>query len=360
MIEAMTRESAGDTTAALPARPPEDVVMLNDSASGLEGVIAIHSTARGPAMGGCRMWDYPSSAAMIVDAVRLAEGMSYKNAVAGLPLGGGKTVLQRPRGRIDRAALFRALGTAVDKLGGRYITAEDVGTNVADMVEVALQTRWVSGLAQQQGKPGGDPSPWTALGVFNSMTFAVERRLGKSLAGLTVAVQGLGNVGYDLCELLHVAGARLIVSDIRPKVVARAEATFGAQAAAPAEILQAKADVFAPCALGGILDPASIAGLRATVVCGAANNQLALPEHGALLTQRGILYAPDYIVNAGGIINAASEFFGWDQAEVEARMNRIADRLAEVFALAETNGVPTNIAADQHARQVIARGEPNT
>jgi leucine dehydrogenase len=345
------------TDILLPAAPPEDIVMLNDGASGLQGVIAIHSTERGPAMGGCRMWDYPSSAAMIMDAVRLAEGMSYKNALAGLPLGGGKTVLQRHCGPIDRPALFRALGAQLEKLGGRYITAEDVGTSVADMVEVSSRTRWVSGLAPRDGQPGGDPSPWTARGVFKSMEFSVERHLGKSLDGLTVAVQGLGHVGYVLCELLHEAGARLIVSDIRTTAVARAQKAFGARAAAEGEILQVKADVFAPCALGGILDAASIAGLQASVVCGAANNQLALPEHGRLLAERDILYAPDYIVNAGGIINAASEFLGWDHAEVDSRMDRIPYRLAEVFALAEANEVPTNIAADSLARQVIVFGE---
>lgn len=349
----------GKADILLPAAPPEDIIMLNDSASGLEGVIAIHSTERGPAMGGCRMWDYPSSAAMISDAVRLAEGMSYKNALAGLPLGGGKTVLQHPRGPLDRKGLFRALGAHLEKLGGRYITAEDVGTSVADMVEVSSQTRWVSGLAPKDGQPGGDPSPWTAQGVFKSMVFVVERHLGKSLEGLTIAVQGLGNVGYVLCEMLHEAGARLIVSDIRPPAVARAEAAFGARAVAQAEILRVKADVFAPCALGGILDRASIAGLQTSIICGAANNQLASPEHGRLLAERGILYAPDYIVNAGGIINAASEFLGWDHAEVDSRMDRIAYRLSEVFALAEANEVPTNIAADSLARQVIAFGEPS-
>ncbi len=334
--------------------PPQMVHRLDDPVSGLSGVIVIHSTRLGPAAGGCRLWSYPGLGAAIADATRLAEGMSYKNALAGLPLGGGKAVIDASGGISDRAALFRAFGRAVESLGGRYVTAEDVGTTVADMLEVAAATRHVAGLPAQDGRPGGDPSPHTARGVFVAMQAAAARHLGTSLDGLTVAVQGLGNVGKRLCGLLHEAGARLIVAETRPGVAAELARHYGAAVCDPAEIVVAEADIFAPCALGGVLDSASIAGLRARMVCGGANNVLATPEVGALLADRGILYCPDYVVNAGGIINVAAEYLGWSEAEVSRRVGETGARLIAVLDHAEAEGVPPNLAADRMAQAMVA------
>lgn len=335
--------------------PPAEIVPLNDAESGLSGVIVLHSTRLGPAAGGCRFWPYASDRDATVDALRLAEGMSYKNALAGLPLGGGKAVIRHPDGKIDRPALFRAFGRAVAELGGRYITAEDVGTTVKDMQYIAETTRFVAGLPAKPGMPGGDPSPWTALGTFRAMEVAVARRLGTGLGGLTVAVQGLGNVGYALCTLLHKSGARLIVAEPRSEIAAKAAVEFGAEIMSSKSLLEANADVFAPCALGGVLDSAAVMKLRATVVCGAANNQLATPEQGSELAARDVLYAPDYVVNAGGIINVAAEYLHWSEEEVQSRVGRIAATLTSVLDHAHETGLAPNAAADSLARDVIAR-----
>jgi leucine dehydrogenase len=331
-----------------------EYVPLKDAASGLEGVIAIHSTILGPGAGGCRLWSYPSLTEAANDATRLAEGMSYKNALAGLPLGGAKAVLRKPEGPFDRIALFRAFGQAVERLGGRYVTAEDVGTTTADMTEVASRTRHVAGLPQRDGRPGGDPSPWTARGVFIAMKLAAEYRLGKPLADCTVAVQGLGHVGAALAGLLHEAGARLVVADVNPANLAGVAGLKGVRVVAPGEIVGTRSDILSPCALGGVLTPASIETLHAKVVCGAANNQLGSPDDGRLLAQRGILYAPDYVVNAGGIINVAGEYLGWDGIATANRVERIAMRLLSVLKFAEQEQLPTNLAADALARRVLA------
>ncbi len=338
----------------LQAQPPEEIVRLDDPESGLRGVIVLHSTKLGPAAGGCRLWRYESPQEASLDALRLAEGMSYKNALAGLPLGGGKAVICEPNGEFDRAAWFRAFGRAVAALGGRYVTAEDVGTSVKDMQHIAQTTRYVSGLPARPGAPGGDPSPWTALGVLRAMETAVNRRLGSDLRDVTVAVQGLGHVGFALCELLHEAGARLVVAEPRSIVAAKAAVLFGAQIMKSSMLLEANVDVFAPCALGGVLDRQAVQRLRAKVVCGAANNQLASPEQGAELAGRGILYAPDYLVNAGGIINVAAEYLDWSKEEARDRVEQIATRLTEVLDLAERNGMAPNEAADMLARSIIA------
>ena len=345
-----------DFSRARDAHPPEQVVRLQDSASGLDGVIALHSTHLGPAAGGCRLWTYPDFNDATQDALRLAEGMSYKNALAGLPLGGGKAVLRRPEGDFDRAALFRAFGEAVEELGGRYVTAEDVGTTVGDMAEVARQTRHVAGLPPQDGRPGGDPSPWTALGVFRAMQAAAEHRLERPIGDCTVAIQGLGSVGAALAYLLHDAGARLIVAEPRSGVVAAVATRTGADVASLGAVLEARCDILAPCALGGVLNARSIPKLRAAVVCGAANNQLACEEDGTALAERGVFYAPDYVVNAGGIINVCAEYLGWDSDEVTARIDTIPGRLHQVWADAERNGIAVNVAADRLARATIARG----
>lgn len=334
--------------------PPEEVLRLDDPDSGLTGVVVIHSTGLGPAAGGCRFHTYASDAEAVTDAMRLAEGMSYKNALAGLPLGGGKAVIRRPEGAFDRPALFRAFGRAVNSLGGRYVTAEDVGTSVADMVCVADTTRHVAGLPAGQGAAGGDPSPWTALGVFRAMEVAVERQLGATLGDVTVAVQGLGHVGFALCELLHAAGATLIVAEPRAAVAAQAAERFGATILSSDGLFNAHAEVFAPCALGGAIDAESGRRLRAAVVCGAANNQLATPAQGVALAERGILYAPDYVVNAGGIINVAAEHLGWGADEARARVERVGERLAEVLDFAAANRLAPHVAADTLARSIIA------
>lgn len=334
--------------------PPAGVVNLYDAETGLRGVIVLHSMALGPAAGGCRFWHYDSVAAATSDAMRLAEGMSYKNALAGLPLGGGKAVLQRPSQAFDRPALFRAFGRAVNALNGRYVTAEDAGTSVADMLSVAETCRHVAGLPRKPGAAGGDPSPWTALGVLRAMEVAVRHHLDTDLATVTVAVQGLGHVGFELCRLLHHAGAKLIVADLHGAIAVRAAARFDATMVSPEEILDAAADVFAPCALGAVLNTSAIARLRAKVVCGAANNQLAAPDLGIQLADRDVLYAPDYVVNAGGIINVAAEYLGWDEAEVFDRVQRTGNRLADVLGRAQMSGETPGEAADRLARSIIA------
>jgi leucine dehydrogenase len=343
---------------APPRLPPARVLPIRDEATGLDGVIAIHSTALGPAAGGCRFWHYPSDADAHRDAVRLAEGMSYKNALAGLPLGGGKAVIRVPDRPFDRQALFAAFGRAVQRLGGSYITAEDVGTTVADMTAVASATRHVSGLPASEGRPGGDPSPWTARGVFLAMAVAAERRLGRPLSDCTVAIQGVGAVGSALAMLLHAAGARLIVADRSAEAVAAVAARTGADVVACSAVLQARCDIVAPCALGGVLDARAIAGLRASIVCGAANNQLAADEDGARLAERGVLYAPDYVVNSGGIVSVAGEYLGWSSDAVEARIDATGERLGAVLDIADADGVPANLAADAMAREAIAAAAP--
>lgn len=328
---------------------------INDQASGLRGVIAIDSTNLGPAMGGCRFWTYETDGLLAEDATRLAKGMSYKNALADLPLGGGKSVLQVPSQPFDRAALFRAFGAAIESLQGQYITAEDVGTTVADMQNIREQTRYVAGLTAQPGRAGGDPSPWTALGVFVSLQVAAEAILGRELKGLTVAIQGVGAVGGRLARLLAASGAKVIVADISH---ARAEALaqeISGQAMTPSEIVAARTDIFAPCALGGAIDAAALANLRARVICGAANNQLAEGVTPAMIEASGIAYMPDYLVNAGGIINAAAEYLGESDAQVETRVRAIGRRLASVLDTAQQTGRLPHLVADDLAEAILHR-----
>jgi len=330
-------------------------VRLDDPEAGLEGVIVLHSTRLGPAVGGCRLWSYSDMTEATTDALRLAEAMTYKNALAGLPFGGGKATIRRPSGSFDRAALFSAFGRAVEALGGCYVTAEDVGTTPADMARVSGVTRYVAGLEAQPGRPGGDPSPHTARGVFRAMEVAVERRLGRSLADVTVAVQGLGSVGFELCRLLHAAGAKLVVAEQRSDVASRAVAAFGADLAGPHTILERKVDVLAPCALGSVLNEESIRHLKASVVCGAANNQLATLDDGMRLADRDILYCPDYVVNAGGMINVAAEYLGWDTQEVSRRIAAIGQTLGRVLDYGNAAGLRPHEAANALAREMLAR-----
>ncbi|UKK83404.1 amino acid dehydrogenase [Sphingopyxis sp. BSN-002] len=337
--------------------PPVECVRLYDADSGLDGVIAIHSTTLGPGAGGCRFWSYPGMDEALADALRLAEGMSYKNALAGLPLGGAKAVLRRPEGDFDRARLFHAFGRAVEQLGGLYVTAEDVGTSVEDMQEVAGATRHVAGLPAAEGRAGGDPSPWTARGVFESMRAAARFVLDSDLAGLTVAVQGTGNVGADLCRRLADAGARLVIADPSAARRDRLAAILGAEVVGVDEIASVQAEIFAPCALGGALTAEAVRGLKAKLVCGAANNQLASPEVADLLMNRGIAYAPDYVVNAGGIISVSAEYLGEDASDVDYRVSQIAPRVAALLDGAARERRSPAVVADEMAEEVIAGAE---
>lgn len=334
--------------------PPKDLHVIEDPRTGLQGVIAISSTALGPATGGCRFWRYPSQTELAADAARLAHGMSYKNALAGLPLGGGKAVLQLPDQPFDRKALFRAFGDAVDRLGGAYVAAEDVGTSVADMQCVRERTSYVAGLTARPGMAGGDPSPWTALGVFLSMQQAARSVLGCELSDTTVAIQGLGSVGRRLARLLYSARARLVVAD---SACARAQEVadeLGASLVAPEDIAGVAADIFAPCALGGAINERSVDQLKVRIVCGAANNQLASAKDGDDLAQRGIAYMPDYLVNAGGIINVSAEYLGESTEHVENRVAGIPRRLEEVLRLAAKTGRPTHVVADELAEAILS------
>ncbi|MBO9726755.1 MAG: Glu/Leu/Phe/Val dehydrogenase [Novosphingobium sp.] len=333
--------------------PPMEYVRLYDEAAGLDGVIAIHSTARGPAAGGCRFWTYADESAAMADAVRLAEGMSYKNAMAELPFGGGKAVLRRPAGAFDRAALFEAFGEAVERLEGRYVTAEDVGTTVADMEAIARRTSHVAGRTALPGRAGGDPSPWTALGVFEAMRAAVAFQSGSTLSGKVVSVLGVGNVGAHLCELLAEAGAELVVADIDPARCAQMVERHAARVVSIDEIAGVAADVFAPCALGGALDAATVAALQARLVCGAANNQLASEDMADVLLARGVTYVPDYVANAGGIINVAAEYLRESADEVRQRVVGIGPRVAAVLEEAARDGLAPSTVADRTAERLM-------
>ena len=313
--------------------PHERVLLVADPASGLQAILAVHSTARGPAFGGCRFWSYADDASALTDALRLSHGMSLKNALADLPFGGGKAVIVKPAGSFDREALFAAFGRAVQSLDGRYITAEDVGTTTADMRVVQRHTAFVSGIPREAGSFGGDPSPWTALGVFVSIEAGVRRVLGRdSLAGVRVAVQGLGAVGMHLAAMLHAAGASLTVADVNAERAAEAGKRFGASVVGVDAILATRADVLAPCAMGAVLDARSIGALQVRLVAGAANNQLATAEDGDRLHARGITYLPDYLVNAGGIVSVAREYRGeGETGAVDAEVRRIGDRVSELL-----------------------------
>ena len=334
----------------------ELVVFGHDAPTGLRAIVAVHSTALGPAAGGCRMWPYTSLAEAVSDVLRLSRGMSYKNAMAGLAFGGGKAVIIGEPRKLKSPELFEAYGRLVDSLGGRYITAEDVGTTVADMASVARTTRYVSGLGAAPGQAGGDPGPKTALGVYLGIRAAVKFRLGRSeLAGVTVAVQGLGGVGYHLCRMLAADGVQLRVADVRPATVQRACEEFRAHAVPVDELLEQDVDVLSPCALGAVLSTQSIPRLRARIIAGAANNQLAQGQDGGALQAAGILYAPDYVINAGGIISVSHEYRGGaTEAEVIAAIHGIPARLTEIFERARRENRTTNAVADEMARERLA------
>lgn len=330
------------------------IFRFEDPDCDLSGVIVVDSLALGPATGGCRFWHYDDAAAMLSDARRLARGMSYKNAMAGLPLGGGKSVIRRPGGVFDRAALFRAFGRVLDEIGGDYLAAEDVGTTPRDMEIVRSQTPFVFGLPADAGQAGGDPSPWTALGVFLSIAHVCARR-GRPLSESRIAVQGLGSVGADLCRRLHDAGAVLVVADVHPEAAERLRATIPVEVVSPETIHASDVDLFAPCALGAGLNQVTIPQMRARLVAGAANNQLATEADAALLHERGILYVPDFVANAGGIINVAAEYLGHDRSMVQHAVHRIPHRLAQVLDRAEASQTSPALVADVMARELIAR-----
>ncbi|MCR9221331.1 MAG: amino acid dehydrogenase [Alphaproteobacteria bacterium] len=326
----------------------EQVVFASDAATGLKAIIAVHNTHRGPALGGCRMWAYGSEEEAIADALRLARGMTYKNALADLPWGGGKSVIIGDAKTDKTPELMQAMGVAVERLGGRYIVAEDVGTNPDDMVAVHKHTDHVRGVKGE----GFDPSPATAFGCFVGVKASVQERLGRtSLQGLRVAVQGLGHVGYDLARQLSEAGADLVVSDMDDAALARARAELGAESVGLDQIYAQDVDVFAPCALGAVLNDETIPKLKARIVAGSANNQLAEDRHGQALADKGVLYAPDYVINAGGVIHIFHEGPDYDKQTAFAHVGRIAETLTAIYERARAAGVPTHVAADRLAEE---------
>ncbi|HSN73447.1 MAG TPA: Glu/Leu/Phe/Val dehydrogenase dimerization domain-containing protein [Steroidobacteraceae bacterium] len=334
----------------------EAVHFYCDPASGLEAIIALHSSALGPSAGGCRYWRYDTREAGLTDALRLSRGMSYKNALADLPFGGGKAVILRNEKQTDRRAVFEAFGRAVDSLEGRYITAEDVGTHVEDMQAIDRMTRYVSGIVSEHGVAGGDPSPKTAYGVFLGLRETWRHVAGsEDLRGVRVAVQGVGGVGGHLCAHLEEAGAKLVVADLNKDLVQRVVDEHGAVAVAPTEILHADVEILAPCALGAVLNADTIPKLRARAIAGGANNQLATDADGLALAERGITYAPDYVVNAGGIISVASEYLGrGSEEEVRRKIERIPLTLRAILEAARDERLPTAAVADRLARERIA------
>lgn len=337
---------------AMIKRGHEQLVFWSEPDLGYRGIIAIHNTTLGPALGGTRFWNYASEQEAIIDVLRLSRGMTYKAAVSGLSLGGGKSVIIGDNRTEDREGIFRAHGRAVESLGGRYITAEDVGTSVDDMEFVRMETSSVVGV---HGK-SGDPSPVTAYGVFRGIKACAEYRYGDpSLAGKHVAVQGLGHVGYSLCEHLASEGARLTVSDIDDARVERVVDEFGAASVGADEIYTVDVDIFAPCALGAAVNDETLAMFDCDIIAGAANNQLSEGRHGEALTARNILYAPDYVINAGGLANVYGEIQGWTPEMSREKAGEIYDTLLRIFALAEEESVSTSVAADRMAETIIQR-----
>ncbi len=334
----------------------ESVSFFDDKQTGLKAIIAVHSTALGPACGGTRMYAYPSADAALTDVLRLSRGMSYKNAIADLPLGGGKAVILGDPAKDKSEARLLAYARAVNELGGRYVTAMDVGIVPKDMPVIARGTKYIAGY-DQPGKTGGDSGPLTALGVFVGLKAAVKHRLGvDTTKGLRIAIQGLGKVGMGLAERLHAEGAKLFVADVNADQVKRAVDKLGATAVAPDAIVTSDCDVLSPNALGAILNDETIPKLYASVVAGGANNQLARDKHGEMLKDREILYAPDYVINGGGIIRVAGQIYDWNDAEIERRVLAIADTLKAIFTRADAEGRPTSDIADAMAEERIARG----
>ncbi|MBM7701601.1 branched-chain amino acid dehydrogenase [Metabacillus iocasae] len=331
----------------------EQLLFCQDKESGLKAIIAIHDTTIGPALGGTRMWTYDTEASAIEDALRLAKGMTYKNAAAGLNLGGGKTVIIGDPRKDKNEEMFRAFGRFIQGLNGRYITAEDVGTTVEDMDIIYQETDYVTGVSPAFGS-SGNPSPVTAYGVYRGMKAAAKEAFGTdSLEGKVIAVQGVGNVAYNLCRHLHEEGAKLIVTDINKEAVQRVVEQFGAKAVDPSEIYSVDCDIYAPCALGATINDETIPHLKAKVIAGAANNQLKETRHGDLIHELGIVYAPDYVINAGGVINVADELIGYNRERALKKVEGIYDNIASVFEISKRDGIPTYLAADRLAEERI-------
>ncbi|WP_432355386.1 Leu/Phe/Val dehydrogenase [Sporosarcina sp. A2] len=333
----------------------EQLVICQDKTTGLKAFIAIHDTTLGPALGGTRMWTYNSEEEAIEDALRLARGMTYKNAAAGLNLGGGKAVIMGNPKTDKNDEMFRAFGRFIEGLNGRYITAEDVGTTEEDMDLIHLETNYVTGVSAEFGS-SGNPSPVTALGVFVGMKAAAKEAFGDdSLKGKTIAVQGVGNVAYTMCEYLHEEGAKLIVTDINEEAVQRAVDNFGATAVGINDIYSVDADIFSPCALGAVINDDTIPQLKAKVIAGSANNQLKNPEHGDKIHEMGIVYAPDYVINSGGVINVADELDGYNRERALRKVNTIYETIEKIFAISKRDNIPSYVAADRLAEERIER-----
>ena len=350
-VHTTKKEESSALFALLEEHAHEQVSLVYEPSSGYRGIIAIHDTTLGPALGGTRFWNYASDREALIDCLRLARGMTYKAAVAGLNLGGGKSVIIGDNKIRNREPVFRAHGRHVESLHGRYITAEDVGTSTGDMEFIKAETDYVTGLI---GK-SGDPSPVTAFGVYCGMKACARFRYGSDdLAGKTVAIQGCGHVGYYLAELLDDEGAKLVVSDIDRAKQQRVVNEFKAVAVAPEEIYGADANIFAPCALGGIINDQTIAQLKVEIVAGGANNQLAEERHGDALEAKGITYAPDYVINAGGLVNVNAELNGWTMERARSKAGEIYDTILTVFDIASEERMPSYKAADRLAERRIA------
>ena len=328
----------------------EQVACFQDKESGLKTIIGIHSTVLGPALGGCRMWPYSDEAAALRDVLRLARGMTYKAAVAGLKLGGGKAVIIGDSRTEKTTQLLKAFGRCVDSLGGRYITAEDVGMKVNDIDTIRTQTKHAVGGSNEGGS--GDPSIMTAFGTFQGMKAALKfAGLGEDFEGVRVAIQGVGNVGYHLSSYLSAAGAKLYVTDIYPNQIERVIKEFGATPVGPDEIYSVDCEVFAPCALGAILNTKTIPQLQAKVIAGCANNQLETESNGFELFKRGVVYAPDYAINAGGLINVAAELDGYNKEVVLGKVSQIHNTIMSILMRSKDEGIPPHVAADRVAEQ---------
>jgi leucine dehydrogenase len=335
----------------------EDLHFIADPATGLRAIIAVHSTHLGPAAGGTRFWHYAEDEQALADALRLSRGMSYKNAMAGLALGGGKAVILADEARTKTPEMLAAFGRAIGRLGGRYVTAEDVGMSVQDMIEIARQTKFVAGLPPEGGEVGGDPGPHTSLGVFLGLKAAVRRALGKdNLKGLHIAIQGAGSVATGLALHACAEGARISIADVDQAKATKLAGISGGEVVSPDQILGMEADVLSPCALGAILNEESIASLRVPVVAGGANNQLAGPNDGRRLQERGILYAPDYVINTGGIINISTDYLDdGDARTVRGRIEGIPERLEQIWAESSSTGQDPATVADAMAQRLIGR-----
>lgn len=332
----------------------EEVAFCHDEESGLKAIIAVHDTTLGPSLGGTRLWNYSSSAEALTDVLRLSRGMTYKSAMAGLPLGGGKAVIIGDAKTIKSEQLFRAYGRFINSLGGKYITAEDVNIRTSDIDIVAQETQHVAGTADK----AGDPSPHTALGTYLGLKAAAKHRLGsEDLNGVKIAVQGLGAVGYDFAKYCREDGAELIVTDINEEALERAKNELGATVVGLDEIYAVDADIYAPCALGATINDETLKQLKCKIIAGSANNQLANPKHDKMVKDMGILYAPDYVINAGGVIHVCSEAANMSLEETDKRVRDIYNTLDKLFTRAKEEDRPTGELADEMAREIIANAK---